>query len=202
MQSKLPIACLPVVRPDDINLRGRARPLSVSLEKQMIALCARQAPYWIEALPIQNARQAPDSLASLLDATAGRVHKSSDSGAGWLTEGDGPFHGMRIPVWAGASARIIWSGPRVNWLFRAWHDCTHIETASDFDQDGELRVARAQCALIEGKPERAILWAETAGQVLYHCAHGAFPQDQRRFVLDAIRFGLDLTIERGLYHAL
>lgn len=194
---------LAIVRPDALNLRGRNRPLSRSLELQLIALCARQAPYRIEALPIVDARHAPDSLARLLESTAGTVAPESESGAGAIREHGSPsgaLLGERIPVWAGASERTIWSGPRVNYLFRAWHDSVHVAACADFDTAGELETARRQCAQIEGKPERAILWAETAGQVLYHAAHGAFPDDQRRYVLDCIRFGLDRTIARGLYH--
>lgn len=192
---------LPIVRPDAVNLRGRARSLSASLELQLIQLCRRAAPYRIEALPILRATDAPGSLAELLDATRGIVAPESESGAGSIVA-HGALIGERIPVWAGASDRTIWSGPAVNHLFRAWHDATHVAACADFDTAGELETARRQCAMIQGKPERAILWAETAGQVLYHAAHGAFPSDQRRYVVDCIRFGLDVTIGRGVYHAI
>ncbi len=190
---------LPIVRPDALNLRGRSRPLSRSLELQVIALCARAAPYRIEALPLWSG--APDSLGSLIEATQGTVRPESETGAGSIrADRFGALLGERIPVWAGASDRTIWSGPSVNYLFRAWHDATHVAACAEFDTAGELRVARIQCAQIEGKPERAILWAETAGQVLYHNAHGAFPTDQRLFVAHAIAHGLERTIARGVYH--
>lgn len=197
------IETLPIVRPYDINVQGKARPLSRSLENQLLAIVGRRPPYYLEALPIVRADQAPSTLAELLDCSADVVHIESETGAGALELANRPGElvGQRIPVWAGASARTIWSGPRVNYLFRAWHDATHLACAAEFDHDGEMEVARRQCAQIEGKPEKALLWAETAGQVLYHCAHGAFPTDQRVFVAHAVAHGLDRTIARGVYHA-
>lgn len=187
-----------IIRPDGI-LRRTARPLSRSLEAQLVRLCSRAAPYRIEALALETG--APDSLESLLDATSGRVDPESETGAGELRDATGALVGERIPVWSGASERTIWSGPDANALFRAWHDSHHILLGAGFDPAGELRVARHACASIEGTPERAVLWCETWGQVCYFERWHAFPDAQRAFVRDAVRFGLDVTVERGVYHA-
>jgi len=188
-----------VIRPEDLSLRGPGRALSESLECQLIARCAREGLYRIEALALDA--DEPQSLADLREATRGECHPD-DTRAGRIYGPDGPFdiQGERIPVWSGASTRTIWSGPRVNYLFRAWHDSVHLLLGADFDPAGELDVARYQCREIHGSAERALLWIETAGQVQYHAAHGAFPSNQRRFVIDALRFGLETSIGRGLYH--
>ena len=174
-----------------------ARPLSRSLERQLLRACGERGRL-IEALAIDKG--APSSLSELLDATHGTVSADSFDGAGSLIDAHGRVVGERIPVWSGESDSTIWSAPAVNYLFRALHDSVHIQLGAEFDVEGELEVARVQCSRIEGKPERLILWSEIAGQVLYHAAHGAFPKNQRAFVRDCVRNGVDLTVSRGVYH--
>lgn len=165
------------------------RPLSRSLENQIAALCNRSAPYRVEPIPVASG--APDSLTTLLDQT---------HAIGPWRDDQGMLVGTRIPVWSGASNRTIWSSPESNWTFRAWHDSHHILLGAEFDRAGELRVARHACALIHGKPERAILWAELQGQQDYFARYSAYPENQRAFVRDCIVYGIGRTIARGIYH--
>lgn len=172
------------------------KPLSWSLERQIAALCARPAPYRIEALPLEHG--APDSYAALVEATGPR---SPIPGAGAIRcERTGALIGERIPVWSGASERTIWSRPSANHLFRAWHDSHHILLCADFSRDGERRAAEYALSLVHGRAERAILWAETEGQQEYCARWGAFPDAQRDFVRDCIVHGIPRTVARGLYH--
>lgn len=185
-----------LVRPESIHHVGRGA-LSRSLERQVVALCARSAPHRIEALALD--RGAPESLEALLDATRG-LARPDDETPGSIVDASGRLIGERLPVWSGASDRTIWSRPEVNYLFRAWHDSHHILLSAGFDPRGELAVADHADTLIKGRAERAILRAEVWGQVAYHVLHGVFPDDQRGFVRDCIRRGLDETIRSGLYH--
>lgn len=186
-----------LILPDALP-RATARPLSLSLERQLVALCSRAAPYRIEALALE--RGAPENLSDMLDATRESTLPGELRAGSIVDPSTGALIGERIPVWSGASERTIWSSPAVNALFRAWHDAQHMLLGADTDPAGELRVARHACERIEGKPERAILWCEVWGQVAYFVRWSAFPDMQRAFVRDAVRFGLDVTVERGVYH--
>lgn len=171
--------------------------LSRSLQAQLIRRACASPPYGIAAVPME--RNAPTTLEELLKQS--RALDVAGQAAA-RAEGFSEAPATLIPVWSGASRLTIWSAPAVNWIFRAWHDYHHILLDAPFDVDGERRVARASAKGIEGEAERAILYAEGFGQVLYHAQHGAFPHDQRRFVVDCIRFGVETTIERGVYHRL
>lgn len=178
-------------------LANPGKPLSRSLESQLLSLCSQAAPYRIEALAMESGH--PTTLPELLESTRGIA--GQDSGAGTLRDPETrALIGERIPVWSGASSRSIWSRADINILFRAWHDSHHILLAAEFDAAGELTCARYACSLIHGKPERAILWAEIAGQYWYFERWQAFPWNQRAFVRDCIRFGVERTIALGCYH--
>ena len=161
-------------------------PLSRSLEQQVLALCARPAPYRIEAAPCDPGPSTFDDLLASVESIR--------------CERTGALIGQRIQVWSGASDRTIWSSPEMNHLFRAWHDSVHILLDAEFDPRGERRVSEYQCAMIDGAAERAVLWAETEGQQGYRARWGSYPADQRSFVRDCIVYGLATTIDRGIYH--
>ncbi len=157
------------------------RPISRSLELQILAMCERPAPYTIEAVPMGSG--APTTYQELLDQS--------------LTGGDGS---MRIPVWTGASDYTIWSCREANWLFRAWHDSHHILLGADFSREGEQHVARYESTLIRGEAECTVLWFETEGQQEYKARHGVYPENQRDFVRDCIVRGIHAACHSGLYH--
>lgn len=100
--------------------------------------------------------------------------------------------GRRMLVYSGASDATIWGAPHVNHAFRAWHDWVHYQFKLPFTPEGEHRACGIQCFMLHDKygntPRvahwRNVLTAEIDGQLQYaqrHC--GAFPVDQRRFVL-------------------
>lgn len=85
----------------------------------------------------------------------------------------------------------IYGDPEVNYAARAWHDACHILANAEFDDAGERAVCELQCKqlrMVYGDASsrlfQAIVRAEVAGQLEYKAAHGAFPADQRAFVLD------------------
>lgn len=164
-----------VIRPEPLRaavLEGRIRPLSRSLALRMLEVCAVRGPWRVEAVVVPD---PPETLAEMLDR--------------WTA---GPF-----PVSGDHSDRTIWGHPDLNALFRAWHDRLHVAYCHDVDPEGEMSVAFRHLRLIDGAAERAILWAETWGQADFQLQHGRFPEDQRRFVVRAVRDGLDAAVRAG-----
>ena len=89
----------------------------------------------------------------------------------------------------------IYTEPRFNILFRAWHDSIHLESNLKFTLEDETKTALEhlrQVTLCLGsmgynshviKQVQTILWADTALQVSYYYKQGQFVTDQRQFVL-------------------
>lgn len=95
-----------------------------------------------------------------------------------------------LEIFPGASDSSIYSEPSVNHAFRAWHDATHIIHGLGFTPADELRVAAIQCAAVACPFDRALVWADVAGQLEYYQQFGDFPIDQRAFVADYARTGI------------
>lgn len=90
------------------------------------------------------------------------------------------------------STGTIFGDPRVNWLFRAWHDYCHLLVDAPFDAEGERKAATEQINqvyVLDGLSEsEKLLFAriidiEVNGQMDYYVAHNGFPPDQRAFFL-------------------
>ena len=133
--------------------------LSQSLECQIVRLAADRG---IVAVP---AAVAPSTFEALQTAVQ-----------------PGRFGAITVPVWNGASTDTIWSGPKVNYLFRALHDVHHVELGAGFDAAGEREASRYLWSMIRGRLERRTVWAETFGQVRHFLNSGQFPIQQRSFV--------------------
>ena len=94
-------------------------------------------------------------------------------------------------VWDGASDKTIFSMPRANHSFRAWHDRAHVMLQAPLNREGEQAVLELQTrelrALFGDTPEAdfaaRVLYAEIRGQFDYEAANGRFPENQRAFVL-------------------
>lgn len=85
----------------------------------------------------------------------------------------------------------IYGDPEVNFAARAWHDACHVLANAGFDDAGERAVCalqQSQLATVYGAASsllfRRIIEAEVIGQLEYKARHGAFPVDQRAFVLE------------------
>lgn len=95
-----------------------------------------------------------------------------------------------IPISTIGLETSIYGDARVNLAFRAWHDATHLQHGLGFNASDEIAVAHIQCASAGIARDRALLWADIAGQVRYFETFGEFPNDQKAFVLDYIACGI------------
>ncbi len=102
----------------------------------------------------------------------------------------------RLIVWRGASDGSVFGDPKINHLFRAWHDLMHILNKFDFSTEGESMTGFLQMAQLpeDWHFERQLILSEVIGQVLYYKYHNEFPTDQRAFALYHM-FSGDVTIE-------
>lgn len=89
------------------------------------------------------------------------------------------------------SDHTIYGDPEVNCAARAWHDACHLLADAGFDDAGERKVCalqQSQLATVYGDASsllfRRIIEAEVVGQLEYKAQHGAFPANQRDFVLN------------------
>lgn len=104
-------------------------------------------------------------------------------------------HG-RVIVWEGASDGTIYSDPKVNHAFRAWHDACHIAGEHGFTLDGERATCERQIASLRIHFPRApifidtLLRAEVIGQAEHFARTGEFPADQAAFIADYLRGAL------------
>ena len=105
--------------------------------------------------------------------------------AEWLLTGS-------IQVNTDHSDGTIFGHPRVNWLFRAWHDYCHLLVNAPFDAQGEKRAADEQIRQVYAHPSLSdadkplfarIIGIEVNGQVDYYLAHNSFPPDQLAFFM-------------------
>lgn len=165
------------------RLLRASRPLSRSLARQMLDIVGRQAPYRLAALVVPD-EEAPNTYPDLLDAVL-------------RATADHPGYGTVVPVSDDGGVSTAWGHPALNYLFRAWHDWTHVQLGAGFDRPGEQRTARAQLALVDGPLAQRVLWADSEGQQCFYYAHGRFPTDQRRFVLRALALGVERAVELG-----
>lgn len=95
-----------------------------------------------------------------------------------------------IPVSSIGCETSIYGDASVNLAFRAWHDATHLGHGLGFTPNDEKDVARLQCASAGIPRDKALLWADIAGQVEYFERFGDFPNDQTSFVLDYLACGI------------
>lgn len=99
-----------------------------------------------------------------------------------------------FPVYAGASEKTVYLSPEGNWAFRFWHDILHVIHASDTTFEDEVKLGWLHVQAVEkefgkGSLEARIMGWDTVGQSAYHSILGNFPEDQSRFVFEAIRLG-------------
>lgn len=105
-------------------------------------------------------------------------------------------HGHLLISTEGCETSIY--GESVNVLFRFYHDVTHIKLDKGFSKDDELAVVAVHMedARAYGlSPDAcAMLYADTAGQVLYYAKHKAFIDNQAAFIADWLRYGIKFTL--------
>lgn len=128
-----------------------------------------------------------------------RVSELASRGWWWAVTDDAPetYAELRarferygyIPISGASSQTSIYGSPSTNVLFRVWHDYLHIVYRQDFSVAGEMEIARRHVDELSHPRDKALIWADTAGQVEYYRRFGEFPTDQRAFVLDYLARG-------------
>ena len=106
-----------------------------------------------------------------------------------------------IPVFDGGCEDTIYSSPRVNHAFRAWHDSLHLILDEDFSLHGEREVAARHVLAAERAGlswrDKEMLWADTYGQRAYYQQTGEYVKDQAAFVGACMEMGLGTVLESG-----
>lgn len=114
----------------------------------------------------------------------------------------GAFRVMgRLPINTGFSDKTIFGDPLVNWMFRAWHDMTHLRLGADFTLAGETSTAVGQIEDVrdarnrgEITPEQAeafaaIIYVEVVAQAKLAIESGSFVSDQRAYMVSELGKG-------------
>ncbi|WP_409048274.1 hypothetical protein AB2L57_05730 [Microbacterium sp. HA-8] len=102
-----------------------------------------------------------------------------------------------LPVFDGGSDAVIFAGPEANWAYRFWHDVTHLERGRDFTSPHELDMAvfhlweAERHGLERGSLPWRLLHADAVGQVLHWAVRREFLIDQRAFIVNYLRFGVE-----------
>ena len=99
-----------------------------------------------------------------------------------------------LVVYEGASENTIFSHPRINHLFRAWHDLGHITNKLDFQFHNERKLGEIQAnevydALLNtaghdrANNARSLVRAEIIGQIEYYQIHRKYVDDQKSYTM-------------------
>jgi len=97
----------------------------------------------------------------------------------------------RLVIWPGGSDRTVWGDARANWLFRAWHDWTHIRSGACryvdcFTPEEERYIANVQYQG-QGTAFSRILQIEIADQATHYERTGQFIDDQIAFAVQRLK---------------
>lgn len=183
------------------NLPEGGSPLSRNLEKQLLELCAKGAPNYLE---VCITKRAPRCLKGLIQEMMAYIEPDSeeelDAIGGTLREGYS-VKGVRVPVPPRAS-RGIWSSPEANMLIEGLVRSYHVSNNAEMDKDGILKVYGSLMIFFPEGPERTLLRANLVAPYLYEEVHGRKPRNRnkRSFVRDCMVFGIEEVLDLGLHH--
>ncbi|MFF8186057.1 hypothetical protein ACF044_02200 [Microbacterium sp. NPDC016588] len=118
--------------------------------------------------------------------------------------------GAPLPILNDHSESVIFTDPEGNFVYRYWHDVTHLERERNFSNPHELDMAvfhlwdAEQHGLNRGSLPWRLLRADAIGNVLHWSVYRDYVPDQRVFVENVVRFGLDIALlgeaaRRGLF---
>jgi len=130
----------------------------------------------------------------ILSATPKGFRVASEAPDTWAKVQASFARNGKITVWSGESSNTVYSAPRVNWAFRAWHDSIHLAHGLDFSLRGEERTAERQCAAlwkltrdrVLRKFGEALLEIEIVDQARIAVYTGKFIDNQREFVVNKL----------------
>lgn len=108
--------------------------------------------------------------------------------------------GAPLPVLNDHSESVIFTEPEGNYVYRYWHDVTHLERERNFSNPHELDMASfhlwdaEQHGLTRGSLPWRLLHADAVGNVLHWAVYREYVRDQKVFILNAVRYGLDAAL--------
>ncbi|SIS17840.1 hypothetical protein [Microbacterium sp. RURRCA19A] len=119
--------------------------------------------------------------------------------------------GAPLPVLNDHSESVIFTEPEGNFVYRYWHDVTHLERERNFSNPHELDMAMfhlwdaEQHGLSRGSLPWRLLHADAIGNVLHWSVYRDYVPDQRVFVENVVCFGLEAALlgeaaRRGLFN--
>lgn len=147
----------------------------------------------MKLVDIQNGLAIAVKLASI---RAGTPQYAVRDDAGSMTDAD-MIRAYRatgkLVIWSGASDNTVFGDASINWLFRAWHDFSHIRSGvcnrehgplGCFEPIAEYAVADWQCVGLSDSLAK-IVQLEVSGQARHFATTGKFIVDQVAYTLEA-----------------
>jgi hypothetical protein len=108
--------------------------------------------------------------------------------------------GAPLPISSENSASVIYTTRAANFAMRFWHDVSHVRLALSFDVVDELELGLwhlehvKHAGFDESGTVYRLLHADLVGQSQLLAYAGRFPLDQRRFVVESSRIGVDAAV--------
>lgn len=108
--------------------------------------------------------------------------------------------GVPLPISSAASESVVFTEPEGNFVYRYWHDVTHLERERNFSHPHELDMAvfhlwdAGQHGLTLGSLPWRLLHADAIGNVLHWSVFREFVLDQRVFVENVVCFGIEAAL--------
>jgi len=106
-----------------------------------------------------------------------------------------------LPVYPNGCEKTIFASPDDNLLFRAWHDCIHLELNKSFSLADETSVFALHVEQLQAikAPQSVIaaIHADGIAQVKYYYQHKIYVSDQHTFVYDVLNQGMDEVLSAG-----
>jgi len=187
-----------------VAVRGSA--VSPSGRPAMSALLLPELLHTYRARELQLARETLSEFV-LTQAEQTRL----EVGFGWIPRPDAPSKfdilratferaacsGEPLPVSDEHCDSVIFTGPRVNFALRYWHDVNHVRRNLTFDLTDELELSLWHLSVLEasGFGRGTLVWqllhVDLVGQVYVMALSRRFPLDQARFAGDCIHDGFD-----------
>lgn len=131
-----------------------------------------------------------DAIMLICEEEVGVYTVSTDAPSDFQSLCDHLEAGNTIEVYSGGSDFTIFSDPKVNYSFRAWHDWCHWKTGADFSLKGEIEVCEYHILQLQRyfsvelvKEWSEYIFAEIVGQRVYYEIYNEHVVDQRAFTL-------------------
>ena len=155
----------------------------------------RLGKFWI-----WTSRYHADALGFGYQLTPTAPNKYSDLQAAWNYSKKVQ---LALPISNENADSSVYRSVETNGAFRFVHDVLHCSLGLTFSAEDELTLADIQLESVRGAGfaasslEHQILHADLVGQIYAVAVNHSFPEDQRRFVIDCLSFGIDEAVNRA-----